>query len=110
MVKKRKPRLAIESIRGAQPSVVARVITKDSVRSERPIRKNAVLRDFVVKKREVSNAAKLSVFESIFVPIPTFGHGSWVMIKRMFISSASGREGIYAKSKLCGTCRQSAQL
>jgi len=108
-VKKRKPRLAIESIRGAQPSVVARV-TKDSVRSERPIRKNAVLRDFVVKKLEVSNAAKLSVFESIFVPILTFGHGSWVMIKRMFISSASGREGIYAKIELCGTCRQSAQL
>jgi len=63
----------------------------------------------VVKKREVCNGAKLSVFKSILVAILTFGHGSWVMIKRMFISSASGIEGIYARVN-CGTSRQSAQL
>ena len=30
--------------------------------------------------------------------------------RKNVISSGSGREGIYAKSKLCGTSRQSAQL
>jgi len=47
----------------------------------------------VVKKREVSNAAKLSVFESIFVPILTFGHGSWVMIERMLSQVQAAEKG-----------------
>ena len=57
-------------------SVVARV-TKDRVRSEGPIRKMQLCELYgpVVKKREVFNAAKLSVCEYIFVPILTFGHG-----------------------------------
>ena len=37
----------------------------------------------VVMKRELSKKAKLSVFRSIFVPILTYGHESWVMTERM---------------------------
>ena len=32
---------------------------------------------------ELSNIAKLSVFESVFVPILTYGHGSWVMTEKV---------------------------
>jgi len=58
--------------------------------------KNAVLRELygpVVKKREVFNAAKLSVCEYIFVPILTFGHGSWVMIERMLSQVQAAEKG-----------------
>ena len=34
-------------------------------------------------KRELSKKAKLSIFKSVFVPILTYGHESWVMIQRM---------------------------
>jgi len=47
---------------------------------------NAVLRELyrsVVTKGELSNAAKLSVFKSIFVPILTNGHEPWVMTERI---------------------------
>ena len=37
----------------------------------------------VVMKRELSKKAKLSVFRSIFVPILTYGHESWVMTERI---------------------------
>ena len=37
----------------------------------------------VATKRELSNTAKLSVFKSVFVPILTYGHESWVMIERI---------------------------
>ena len=37
----------------------------------------------VVMKRELSKKAKLSVFKTVFVPILTSGHESWVMIKRV---------------------------
>ena len=37
----------------------------------------------VVLKRELSRKAKLSVFKSIFVPILTYGHESWVMTERV---------------------------
>jgi len=43
---------------------------------------NAVLRELyrsVVTKQELSKTAKLSVFKSVFVPILTFGHESWVV-------------------------------
>ena len=43
---------------------------------------NAVLRELyrsVVTKQELSNTAKLSVFKSVFVPILTFVHKSWVV-------------------------------
>jgi len=42
---------------------------------------NKILRGFyryVVTKRKLSNTAKLSVFKSVFVPIFTCGHESWV--------------------------------
>ena len=37
----------------------------------------------VVLKWELSREAKLSVFNSTFVPIFTYGHESWVMIERV---------------------------
>jgi len=65
---------------------------------------NAVLCElyrYVATKRELSNTAKLSVFKLVFVPILTYGHESWVMAERIFKSSASGRDGIFAKSPQC---------
>ena len=47
---------------------------------------NVALRELycsVLTKRELSNTAKLSVFKSIFVPILTYGHESWVMTERI---------------------------
>jgi len=45
---------------------------------------NAVLRDrSVVTKRELSNTAKLSVFQSVFVLILTYGHETWVMTENV---------------------------
>jgi len=47
---------------------------------------NAVLRELyrcVVTKRELSNTIKLSVFKSVFVPILSYGHESWVMTERI---------------------------
>jgi len=36
----------------------------------------------LITKREISNAAKLSVIKSVFVPILTYyGHESWVTIE-----------------------------
>jgi len=37
----------------------------------------------VATKREISNTVKLSVFKSIFVPILTYGHKSWVTPERI---------------------------
>ena len=37
----------------------------------------------VVMKRDLSKKAKLSVFKTVFVPILTYGHESWVMTERM---------------------------
>ena len=34
-------------------------------------------------KRELSKSAKLSVFKTVFVPILTYGHESWVMTERI---------------------------
>ena len=34
-------------------------------------------------KRELSKKAKLSIFKTVFVPILTYGHESWVMTERM---------------------------
>ena len=65
------------------------VFTNDGRRNEdltRIGKVNAVLRELyrsVVTKRELSNTAKLSVFISVFVPILTCGHESWVMIERI---------------------------
>ena len=37
----------------------------------------------VVMKRELSKKAKLSISETVFVPIITYGHESWVMTERV---------------------------
>ena len=37
----------------------------------------------VVVKRELSKKAKLSIFETVFVPILTYGNESWVMTERV---------------------------
>ena len=37
----------------------------------------------VVMKRELSKKAKLLIFQTVFVPIVTYGHESWVMTKRV---------------------------
>jgi len=37
----------------------------------------------VATKRELSNTVKLSVFKSIFVPILSYDHESWVMTERI---------------------------
>jgi len=47
---------------------------------------NAVLREFyrsVVTTWKLPNTAKLSVFKSVFVPILTCGHESWIMAEVM---------------------------
>ena len=41
------------------------------------------LQHSVVMKRELSKKAKLSVFKTVFVPILTYGHESWVMTERV---------------------------
>ena len=37
----------------------------------------------VVMKQELSKKAELSIFTTVFVPILTYGHKSWVMFERM---------------------------
>jgi len=47
---------------------------------------NVILRELyrsVVKKRELSNTANLSVYTPVFVPILLFGHKSWAMTERV---------------------------
>ena len=47
---------------------------------------NAVMRALhysVFMKRELSKKAKLSIFKTVFVPILTYGHESWVMTERV---------------------------
>jgi len=73
---------------------------------------NAVLRELyciVVTERELSNTAKLSVFNPVFVLILTYGHDLWVITERV-LSSRSGRDGIFAKSSRRDTSRHSVQL
>ena len=41
------------------------------------------LRYSVVMKQELSRKAKLSIFKTVFVPIFTYGHESWVVIERV---------------------------
>jgi len=66
---------------------------------------NAVLHELyrsVALKHELSNAIKLSVFKSIFVPILTYGHESWVMTERIINSGASTKDRIFEKTPRCG--------
>ena len=41
------------------------------------------LHNSVVMKQELSNKAKLSSFKTVFVPILTYGHESWVITERV---------------------------
>ncbi|KAK3557275.1 hypothetical protein QTP70_026276 [Hemibagrus guttatus] len=45
----------------------------------------------VVVKKELSRKAKLSIYQSIYVPTLTYGHELWVMTKRGKIPDTSGR-------------------
>ena len=42
-----------------------------------------VLHYSLVMKRELSKKAKLSIFKTVFVPILTYGHESWLMTERV---------------------------
>ena len=53
----------------------------------------------VVMKRELSKKAKLSVFKTVFVPILTCGHESWVMIERVQLTSASVRNEVFTNNR-----------
>jgi len=46
----------------------------------------------VVTQWELSSTVKLLVFKSVFVPIITYGHESWVMTERSAISSICKRQ------------------
>ena len=37
----------------------------------------------VIMKRELSEQSNLAIFQTVFVPILTYGHASWVMTKRV---------------------------
>ena len=57
---------------------------------------NSVLRELycsVVTKRELSKNAKLSVFKSVFVPILTCGHESWVTTERILSKEQTAEMG-----------------
>jgi len=61
---------------------------------------NAVLGELhrsVVTKRELSNTAKLSVFRSVCVPIPTYGNESWLMTESI-LSQLQAAKWDFAKS------------
>ena len=77
------------------------VFTSDGRRSAmRLIRELAELSLFCVSfialaatKQELSNTAKLSVFNSIFVPILTYGHESWLMTERILTQVQAPKMG-----------------
>jgi len=77
---------------------------------------NAVLRElylYVVRKREFSNTAKLSVFKSVFMPILTYAHESWVMAERAQSQVRTAEIGCLQRvhdGTRRDTSRQSAQL
>jgi len=92
----RNPRLCMVQISGNTVKQVDKfkylrvAITSDGRRYKeldtRIGKSNTVLRELyrsVTTKRELSNTAKLSVFKSVFVPILTYGHDSWVMTERV---------------------------
>ena len=43
------------------------------------LRLTHTLKGFVVRKRELSRKAKLSIYQSIYVPTLTYGHELWVV-------------------------------
>jgi len=64
----------------------------------------AVLREFyrsAVTKPEFSNTTKLAVFKSVFVPIVTYGHESWVMTGRMLPQVQAAEMGFCEECAVC---------
>ncbi|KAK3565356.1 hypothetical protein QTP86_007126 [Hemibagrus guttatus] len=51
----------------------------------------------VVMKKELSQKAKLSIYQSIYVPTLTYGHELWVMTER--VRSPSGQDTRYKRPK-----------
>jgi len=79
------------------------VLTSDGRRSEEVDtqvgKDNTVLHEFyrsVIKK--LSNIAKLSAFKSVFVPILTYGHETWVMTEKILTQVQSPKMGICEES------------
>jgi len=72
---------------------------------------NPVLCNVCCHKMRAFKHCKAVISKSVFVPIPAYGHNSWVMTERIdIILSASGRDGIFVKSPRYDTSRQSVQL
>jgi len=63
----------------------------------------------VVTKRELSNSSKFFVFKSVFVPILTHGHESWIMTERA-PSQVQEAEMGFLRRVHGMTLRDSAQL
>ena len=57
------------------------------------------LQHLLILKRELSRKAKLSVFQSIFVPI-TYDHESWVMTERVRSQMQASEMRFLQKSKV----------
>ena len=53
----------------------------------------------VVMIRKLSKKAKLSIFRTVFVPILTYGHESWVMTERMRSQVQASEMSFYEESK-----------
>ena len=62
----------------------------------------------VVMKRELSKKAKLSIFETVFVPIVTYDHESWVMTKRMQSQVQTSEMRFFMKNRRIYTAYQGA--
>ena len=58
-----------------------------------------VLHYSVVIKRELSKNAKLSLFKTVFVPILTYSHESWVMTERVRSQVQASEMRFYEESK-----------
>jgi len=66
------------------------VVTSDGRRNKEIVTQidetNAVLRELhrsAVAKRELSNTITFSVFKSVFLPILTYDHESWIRTERI---------------------------
>jgi len=72
---------------------------------------NAVLRELhrsVVSQQQLSNTAKLSVFESVLVPILTYVYESWVMTVRILSQVQAAEMGVLRRVdgvRLCDKVR-----
>ena len=74
---------------------------------------NVFLRELycsVVIKRKLSNTVKLSIFKSVFAPILTYVHESWVMAERMLPQLQAAEIWFLPRVHGVTLLRQSAQL